>query len=169
MAKPICLIVGLIVVKHIRNVSNESVVEQFLENSYYQYFCGMESFTIAKPCVSTELVEFRHRIGKTNTMIPSVPKASDSPHKKKQRLFLKRAEIESVIEHCKAEHRLGKNFYKRILGDAINVMLATAAFNFKRAMRFLLCLIRTMIKWSIQGEDSNFNETKVLSNTICWL
>ena len=29
--------------------------------------------------------------------------------------------------------------------DAINAMLAAAAFNFKRAMRLLLCLIRTMI------------------------
>ena len=70
MAKPIRLMVGLIVLKHIRNVSGESVVEQFSENAYYQYFCGMESFTIAKPCVPTELVEFRHRIGETNIMIP---------------------------------------------------------------------------------------------------
>ena len=62
-AKPIRLMVGLIVLKHIRNVSDESVVEQFSENAYYQYFCGIESFTIAKPCVPTELVEFRHRIG----------------------------------------------------------------------------------------------------------
>ena len=109
--------------------------------------------------------------GETNIMIPGVPKASDSPHtkKKKQRFFRKRAGIEPVIGHCKADHRLGRNFYKGLLGDAINVMLAAAAFNFKRAMRFLLCLIRTMIKWSIQGVDSNFNETKVLSNTICWL
>ena len=76
MAKPIRLMVGLIVLKHIRNVSDESVVEQFTENAYYQYFCGMESFTIAKPCVPTELVEFRHRIGETNIMIPGVPKAS---------------------------------------------------------------------------------------------
>ncbi len=44
MAKPIRLMVGLIVLKHIRNVSDESVVEQFSENAYYQYFCGMESF-----------------------------------------------------------------------------------------------------------------------------
>ena len=89
--------------------------------------------------------------GETNIMIPGVPKASDSPHtkKKKQRFFRKRAGIEPVIGHCKADHRLGRNFYKGLLGDAINVMLAAAAFNFKRAMRLLLCLIRTMIKWGV--------------------
>ncbi len=44
--------------------------------------------------------------GETNIMIPGVPKASDSPHtkKKKQRFFRKRAGIEPVIGHCKADH-----------------------------------------------------------------
>jgi IS5 family transposase len=48
-AKPIRLMVGLIVLKHIRNVSDESVVEQWAENSYYQYFCGEEYFASAEP------------------------------------------------------------------------------------------------------------------------
>lgn len=37
-AKPIRLMVGLIILKHIRNLSDESVVEQWAENAYYQYF-----------------------------------------------------------------------------------------------------------------------------------
>lgn len=49
--------------KHLRNVSDEQVVAQFSENAYYQYFCGMEAFSISAPCASTELVHFRHRIG----------------------------------------------------------------------------------------------------------
>lgn len=62
-AKPIRLMVGLILLKHIRNISDESVVEQWAENAYYQYFCGEEYFASAEPCVPTELVEFRKRIG----------------------------------------------------------------------------------------------------------
>lgn len=62
-AKPIRLMVGLIILKHIRNLSDESVVEQWAENAYYQYFCGEEYFASAEPCVPTELVEFRKRIG----------------------------------------------------------------------------------------------------------
>ena len=61
--KPIRLMSGLLILKHVRNVSDEQVVSQFSENAYYQYFCGMESFTTAPPCASTELVHFRHRIG----------------------------------------------------------------------------------------------------------
>ena len=62
-AKPIRLMVGLLILKHIRNVSDESVVEQWRENAYYQYFCGMTQFSTKPPCEATELVHFRHRIG----------------------------------------------------------------------------------------------------------
>lgn len=62
-SKPIRLMVGLLMLKHLRNVSDEQVVAQFSENAYYQYFCGLVSFSTQAPCASSELVHFRHRIG----------------------------------------------------------------------------------------------------------
>ena len=61
--KSIRLMVGLLMLKHIRNVSDESVVEQWSENNYYQYFCGETSFVCGVPCEASELVHFRRRIG----------------------------------------------------------------------------------------------------------
>jgi len=46
----------------------------------------------------------------------------------------KRAAIEPIIGHIKADHRLNRNFYKGIVDDNINIMLAATAFNFKRIM-----------------------------------
>lgn len=48
-AKPIRLMVGLLMLKHIRNLSDESVVEQWGENAYYQYFCGQQDFYVRNP------------------------------------------------------------------------------------------------------------------------
>ena len=45
------------------NLSDESVVEQWLENAYDQYFCGMQEFLPAFPCNATELIHFRKRLG----------------------------------------------------------------------------------------------------------
>lgn len=75
----------------------------------------------------------------TQILIPNKPKAKDSYYqrKKKHKLFCKRAGIEPTIGHLKSDYRLGRNFYKGLLGDAINVMLAAAAYNFKRAMKTL--------------------------------
>ncbi len=49
--------------KHIRNISDESVVEQWFENIYYQYFSEEKSYACGVPCESSELVHFRNRIG----------------------------------------------------------------------------------------------------------
>lgn len=63
-SKPIRLMVSLLILKQLRNLSDESIVEQWSENAYYQYFGGEQIFRPEQPCVSTELVEFRKRIGK---------------------------------------------------------------------------------------------------------
>lgn len=62
-AKPIRLMVSLLMLKHIRNLSDESVVEQWSENAYYQYFSGEKCFAAKEPCEASELVHFRKRIG----------------------------------------------------------------------------------------------------------
>lgn len=62
-AKPIRLMVSLLMLKHVRNLSDESVVEQWFENIYYQYFSGEKTYACGMPCESSELVHFRNRIG----------------------------------------------------------------------------------------------------------
>lgn len=63
-AKPIRLMVGLLLLKQLENLSDEKVVIQWKQNPYYQVFCGQISFSLTEPCHSTELVKFRKRIGK---------------------------------------------------------------------------------------------------------
>ena len=54
--------------------------------------------------------------------------------KKLKTQFKRRASVEPKIGHLKSDHRLARNFYKGITGDAINILLAAAAMNFKRMM-----------------------------------
>lgn len=93
----------------------------------------------------------KKEVNGTQILIPDVPKPSDSRYqkRKKHKLFCKRAGIEPTIGHLKSDYRLGRNFYKGVTGDAVNLLLAAAAYNFKRAMRALLCLfkiIREMLR-----------------------
>ena len=62
-AKPIRLMVALLMLKHVRNLSDESVVEQWIENIYYQYFSGEKIYACGMPCEPSDLVHFRNRIG----------------------------------------------------------------------------------------------------------
>ena len=224
-AHPIRLMCGLLILKHLRNVSDEMVVSQWSENAYYQYFCGGLEFMPKQPCDASELVHFRNRIGekgmelilaesiRVNTdhdnedhfdtafidstvqeknityptdaklhkkIIKNVLKIvhdnclplrqsytrtlkgiyrsqrfRNHPKNRKKALKAdcKRAGIEPTIGHLKEDHRLSRNFYKGVKGDAINVLLAAAAYNFKRAMRVLLYLIKRI---SIELVSTNF-------------
>jgi IS5 family transposase len=63
-----------------------------------------------------------------------VPKPDKNISRGKRKKHSKRAAIEPVIGHLKADYRLCRNFLKGILGDLMNVILAAAAMNFKRVM-----------------------------------
>jgi IS5 family transposase len=62
-AKPIRLMVALLILKSLRNLSDENLIEQWSENIYFQYVGGEQYFQPSIPCVPTELVAFRQRIG----------------------------------------------------------------------------------------------------------
>ena len=60
---PIRLMVGLHYLKHTFNESDESVLDRFLENPYWQYFCGFEYFQHKLSIDSSSLTRFRKRLG----------------------------------------------------------------------------------------------------------
>ena len=60
---PIRKIVGVVFLKRMFNESDESVVDRWKENPYWQYFCGEVNFQHHWPFDPTELIKFRHRMG----------------------------------------------------------------------------------------------------------
>lgn len=62
-AKPIRLMVGLSMLKHLENLSDEVLIERWVQNPYYQAFCGETEFQWQLPCDPSEMTYFRKRIG----------------------------------------------------------------------------------------------------------
>ena len=63
-AKPIRLMCSLLILKYLYDLSDEGLIEQWVQNPYYQYFGGFSEFQWKQPCASSELVHFRYRIGR---------------------------------------------------------------------------------------------------------
>lgn len=63
---PTRIMVGLTLLKHSFSLSDEDVVARFVENPYYQYFCGFQFFEHEIPCDAATLVYWRKRIGPEN-------------------------------------------------------------------------------------------------------
>ena len=62
-AKAIRLMVSLLILKQLYNLSDETVVERWVENPYFQYFSGEMFFQWQMPVHPTDFVLFRKRIG----------------------------------------------------------------------------------------------------------
>lgn len=60
---PIRTIAGILILKRMFNESDESVLDRWAENPYWQYFCGEVYFQYDLPFDRTELIKFRKRIG----------------------------------------------------------------------------------------------------------
>lgn len=58
-----------------------------------------------------------------------------------KRELRRRAAVEPVIGHTKAEHRMGRNYLAHATGDAINAVLAAAGHNFRRLLAWLAFLL----------------------------
>jgi IS5 family transposase len=62
-----------------------------------------------------------------------------------ERDMKRRAAVEPVIGHLKAEHRMGRNYLAHRAGDAINVVLAAVGYNFRLLLNWLRLLLRVIL------------------------
>jgi IS5 family transposase len=62
-----------------------------------------------------------------------------------RREMKRRAAVEPVIGHIKAEHRMDRNYLKGRDGDRINAVLAAAGYNFSLLLRWLAALLHALI------------------------
>ena len=60
---PTRLIAGLFILKHMHNLSDEELCERWVENPYFQYFCGEVVFQHECPFDRSSLTRWRQRLG----------------------------------------------------------------------------------------------------------
>jgi len=91
--KPVRLMVGLFMIQHMEDLSDEAVVERWVQNPYWQYFCGYDFFQWKCPIDPSSMVRWRKRLG---------PKGMDkilsaTIHTAIQTKVVKQKELERVI------------------------------------------------------------------------
>jgi IS5 family transposase len=59
--------VGLLLLKSMLSIADEVLIPTWIQNPYWQYFCGEQYFRDTAPCDPSDLVHFRKRIGKTGS------------------------------------------------------------------------------------------------------
>ena len=150
------------------NLGDETVVERYLENPYWQLFCGEIYFQYRLPFDPSDFVHFRHRIGKEGMekifrqsidlfgqdmirkeareiRVDTTVQEKNITHPTDRKLY------EKAIEHCKriakAEGKTLKRTYTReIQKIKYQLRFARKPKNFKRQMRLQRKLHRIACK-----------------------
>ena len=60
---PTRLVAGLFILKHMHNLSDEMLCDRWVENRYFQYFCGEVGFRHEAPFDRSSLTRWRQRLG----------------------------------------------------------------------------------------------------------
>ena len=63
------LMAGLAILKHVHNLSDETLSARWLENPYYQYFCGEEFFRHKLPFDRSSITRWRSRMGEEKLVV----------------------------------------------------------------------------------------------------
>jgi IS5 family transposase len=119
--KEIRLMVGLQYLKYMYNESDEMIVRKFVENPYYQYFCGNEYFEHSLPIDSSSMTNFRKRMGKETIdelFIETVNSAKGSDQLKEK--DFEQLNVDTTVEEKAISFPTDAKLYYKMLSELVD-------------------------------------------------
>jgi IS5 family transposase len=116
-SKPIRLMVSLMLLKHMNNLGDETVIEQWVQNPYWQYFSGEKTFQWKFPVEPSDLVHFRKRIGEEG--IKKILGISISIHGKEA--MEKEVVIDTTVQEKNITFPTDVKLHKRIIRQCTQI------------------------------------------------
>ena len=115
-AKSIRLLVGLHYLKHAFNESDESLLERWVENPYWQYFCGFDTMQHEVPLHPTCLTKWRQRVGAdklAEMLIETVALAVREKQVTKQELA--QVNVDTTVQEKNITHPTDSKLYHKAI------------------------------------------------------
>jgi transposase, IS5 family len=119
-AKPTRLMVGLHYLKHVHDLSDEEVVARWVENPYWQFFCGFDFFQHEAPLDASTMTRWRKRIGPTGLeemLKASVGVALDTGVAKPS--SLERVSVDTTVQPKAIAHPTDSRLYWKALQSLV--------------------------------------------------
>ena len=110
------LMVGLHYLKHAFNESDESVVARWVENPYWQYFCGFEYLQHECPLHPTSLVKWRQRVGpdRLELLLAETIRVARQSGQVKPR-HLKRVNVDTTVQEKAIAYPTDARLYTKMI------------------------------------------------------
>ena len=114
---PVRKIAGMLMLKQMFRESDESVVERWIENPYWQYFTGEDFFQSSQPFDPSEFVHFRKRIKESglefllSQTVALHPKAKDE----------KEVQIDSTVQEKNITFPTDAKLAKKVIDNCVGI------------------------------------------------
>ena len=119
---PIRLMAGLHLLKHTFALSDEEVVLRWVQNPYYQHFCGEEYFQHELPINPSQMTRWRKRIGGTGCekLLQMTIEAGKRTKTITERSFEK-VIVDTTVQPKAVAHPTDARLYRKIHGAMIRI------------------------------------------------
>ncbi len=116
-AKSIRLMVGLQYLKYLKNLSDDELIAGWVENPYWQYFCGEEYFQNDFPIHPTSMTKWRNRLDKSNLQkLLETTIESGFVTKTIQKRSLKKVNVDTTVQEKNIVFPTDIMLYYRLIG-----------------------------------------------------
>ena len=119
-AKAVRLMVGLHYLKYTFNESDESLVERWVENPYWQYFCGYTHMQHVCPIHPTSMTKWRNRVGAERMealLTETIALAVREKHLPKQ--DLKRVTVDTTVQEKNITYPTDSKLLYKAIGKLV--------------------------------------------------
>ena len=116
------LMVGLHYLKHAFDESDESVIERWLENPYWQYFCGFDHMQHQCPIHPTSMVKWRQRVGadKLESLLAETIRIA-LEHKQVTSQQLRKVTVDTTVQEKAIAFPTDARLYTKMLLRLVNL------------------------------------------------
>lgn len=144
-AKPVRLMVSLLLLKQMFNLGDETVVAQWVQNPYWQFLSGFEDFQWRLPCDPSDLVYFRQRIGEAGAQL--ILSVSAQMHGEAAREAT--VVVDTTVQEKNITHPVDSKLHLRII-EHCRRLAAAEGIALRRSYRRTLKALR----WQLRGGTS---------------
>lgn len=139
---PTRTMVGLLMIKSMFSVSDEDLIPSWIQNPYWQYFCGEQYFRDSAPCDPSDLVHFRKRIGKEGSEL--IFKQSIKMHgdEAKETSIV----VDTTVQEKDTTYPVDVKLYHSIIKECWEIGNRTG-IKFHQSFRFLLHTQRKIVRF----------------------
>jgi IS5 family transposase len=137
-AVPTRLMAGLQLLKHTFNLSDELVVTRWVENPYWQYFCGEEFFRHKLPIHPTQMTRWRQRIGEKGVekLLQLTIEAGKATETITERSFDK-VIVDTTVQPKAVQHPTDARLYRKVHAAMLRIA-ETEGLDLRQSYRILM-------------------------------